>query len=221
MRTLRGRGPRFTMKLAAFLVPACAYLLTAPARAPAAAAPFHEAELIFPLEHWHNHGSCIVETPDGDLLVCWFHGSGERQADDVKIEGARRKKGAADWSPRFTLADTPGYPDTNCCMFIDPKQRLWLLWPTILANEWHTALMKYRIATRYNAAGAPAWAVNEVLHVTPGREIEKTVSQVLDGVERMVAAAPLPAQPLLRTYLADARRHAADKLFRRLGWMTR
>src|SRR5262249_31705740 len=46
---------------------------------------FLESELIFPLEHWHNHASCIVEAADGDLLVCWFHGSGERTADDVKI----------------------------------------------------------------------------------------------------------------------------------------
>src|SRR5437899_12111098 len=82
--------------------------------------PFLESEIIFPLEHWHNHASCIVETPNGDLLVCWFHGSGERTADDVKIEGARKRKGAKTWSPRFTLADTPGYPDTNCTMFIDP-----------------------------------------------------------------------------------------------------
>ena len=29
----------------------------------------YSAELIFPLEHWHNYGSCIVECPNGDLLV--------------------------------------------------------------------------------------------------------------------------------------------------------
>src|SRR5215813_1205822 len=104
--------------------------------------PVYEAELIFPLEHWHNHASTIVECPNGDLLVCWFHGSGERTADDVKIEGARRRKGSKTWN-RFTMADTPNYPDTNPTMFIDPRRRLWLLWPTILANEWHTALMKY------------------------------------------------------------------------------
>ena len=96
------------------------------------ARPFHEAEILFPLETWHNHASCIVETPRGDLLVCWFHGSGERTADDVKIEGARKRKGSRQWSQRFTMADTPGYPDTNCAMFIDPEGGLWLLWPTIL-----------------------------------------------------------------------------------------
>src|SRR5437773_7613289 len=158
------------MKLILLLV--CARVCLAAAAVLAAEAPFCRSELIFPLEHWHNHGSCIVETPDGDLLVCWFHGSGERQADDVKIEGARLKKGAAAWSPRFTMTDTPGYPDTNCCMFIDPQRRLWLLWPTILANEWHTALMKYKVASRYEADGPPQWETSEVLHVTPGPEFE-------------------------------------------------
>src|SRR5213080_3079625 len=101
------------------LLPALALALLVLAAPPAPAAdepPFHTSELLFPLEHWHNHGSCIVECPNGDLLVCWFHGSGERTADDVKVEGARLKKGATQWSPRFTMADTPGYPDTNCCM---------------------------------------------------------------------------------------------------------
>src|SRR5215831_18643978 len=91
--------------------------------------PIYESELLFPLETWHNHASCIVELPNGDLMVCWFHGSGERTADDVKIEGARLRKGSRVWSERYTMADTPGYPDTNCTMFIDPQGRLWLLWP--------------------------------------------------------------------------------------------
>ena len=56
--------------------------------------PFLESELIFPLEHWHNHGSCIVECPNGDLLVCWYHGSGERTADDVLVLGARQTEAA-------------------------------------------------------------------------------------------------------------------------------
>lgn len=187
----------------------------------AGAQPFHRAELIFPLEHWHNHGSCIVETPGGDLLVCWFHGSGERQADDVKIEGARLKKGATAWSPRFTLADTPGYPDTNCCMFIDPQQRLWLLWPTILANEWHTALMKYRIATRYDGNVPPQWETSDVLHVTPGPEFEEAVKRALAPVEAGIESKPADLQRQLWAHVTSLRKQASDKLSRRLGWMTR
>ncbi len=185
------------------------------------AAPFHEAEIIFPLEHWHNHASCIVECPNGDLLVCWFHGSGERTADDVKIEGARLRKGSKTWSPRFTMADTPGYPDTNCTMFIDPQARLWLMYPTILANQWETALMKYKIAADYQKDGVPRWLVNDVLHVTPGAEFEQTVSEFIKDFEPQIKALPEALQTRARGFIEATKTHAADKYFRRLGWMTR
>jgi predicted neuraminidase len=178
-----------------------------------------ESELVFPLEHWHNHASMVVETPNGDLLVCWFHGSGERTADDVVVRGARLKKGSKTWSEPFLMADTPGYPDTNTTMFIDPRQRLWLLWPTILANEWHTALMKYRISSDYQREGPPRWEVSEVLHVTPGDEFKTTVDRELD---RLIGSEKRPSlDERQRQYVAKLRQDAADKLTRRLGWMTR
>jgi hypothetical protein len=147
--------------------------------------PFVESQLIFPLEHWHNHASMVVELPGGDLFACWFHGSGERTADDVAVLGARLRKGARAWSAPFVLADTPGYPDTNATIFLDPKQRLWLMWPTILANEWHTALMKYKISADYRGDGPPRWDVTDVMHVTPGDEFAVTVNR---EVERLLAA---------------------------------
>jgi len=184
--------------------------------------PFCESEIIFPLEHWHNHGSCIVETPKGDLIVCWFHGSGERTADDVKIEGARKIKGATTWSRRFTMADTPGYPDTNCCLLIDPEGRLWLFWPTILANQWETALMKYRISSDYHKNGPPKWQASEVLHVTPGPEFELGVSNFIQQTEsRTNTSMSAASQQRLQGWLNSMRTRAANKLDRRLGWMTR
>jgi predicted neuraminidase len=178
--------------------------------------PLFTSELIFPLEHWHNHASMVVELPSGELLACWFHGSGERTADDVVVLGARLRPGARTWSVPFLMADTPGYPDTNATMFLDPRKRLWLLWPTILANEWHTALMKYRIASDYSGDGAPRWETSEVLHVTPGDEFTRAVSADAD---RMLASAPL--DPQIAIYLQRRKTDAADKLTRRLGWMTR
>src|SRR5262245_51850727 len=107
------------MKTSAMLLTlATAALLSAPPEVPT-----FESELVFPLEHWHNHASMVVEAANGDLLVCWCHGSGERTADDVVIRGARKKKGAKAWSEPFLMADTPGYPDTNGTIFIDPRQR--------------------------------------------------------------------------------------------------
>src|SRR5712664_2353152 len=179
--------------------------------------PLYEAELIFPLEHWHNHASCIVETPNGDLLVCWFHGSGERTADDVKIEGARKRKGASGWSERFTMADTPGYPDTNCCLLIDPQGRLWLFWPTILANRWETALMKYRVSSDYHHDGPPTWEVNEVLHVTPGPEFEIGVSNFISQARSNSALPRLngAAKERAAAWFDSMRSRAADKFQRR------
>lgn len=185
--------------------------------------PIYASELIFPLETWHNHASCIVEDPEGGLLVCWFHGSGERTADDVKIEGARLRHGAREWSPRFVMADTPGYPDTNCAMFIDPRGRLWLLWPTILANRWETALMKYKIASEFTADGPPRWEKSVVLHVTPRPEFESQVLAHLDRLEsEFWSSDPDPdTARRAREYFALLRERARDKLSRRLGWMTR
>ena len=178
--------------------------------------PFFTSELLFPLEHWHNHASMVVELPSGELLACWFHGSGERTADDVVVLGARLKRGARRWSAPFQMADTPGYPDTNATMFVDPRKRLWLMWPTILANEWHTALMKYRIAADYSGDGPPRWSTSEVLHVTPGDEFARAVSADAD---RLLASGP--ADPQVGAYLERRKKDAADKLTRRLGWMTR
>lgn len=174
------------------------------------------SELIFPLEHWHNHASMIVEAPNGDLLVCWYHGSGERTEDDVVIRGARLSKRTGKWSAPFLLADTPGYPDTNPTMFIDPRQRLWLLWPTILANEWETALMKYKVSSDYQREGPPRWEVSEVLHVTPGDEFKTTVDRELDRL-----AGTVVMDDRRRQAVEGLRKNAADKLARRLGWMTR
>jgi predicted neuraminidase len=213
--------PFLLATLAAFVFAAA--LDTAHAAAPGSEVAFLKSELIFPMEHWHNHASCIVEAPNGDLIVCWFHGSGERTADDVRIEGARKRKGAGEWSPRFTMADTPDYPDTNCAMFIDPEGRLWLLWPTILANEWHTALMKYRISSDYLNDGVPKWELNEVLHVTPGKEFEETVSKYLERVEETFRNSPPPeaGRQRIQDYIERTRKNSKDKLYRRLGWMTR
>ncbi len=178
--------------------------------------PFHRAELIFPLEKWHNHASCIVEAPNGDLLVTWYHGSGERTADDVIVEGARKVKGAKEWRPRFLMADTPGFPDTNPALFIDARQRLWLLWPVILANRWETALMKYRISAGYQRRDAPPrWEKSEVMLFIP-RDFTAEVNRAVDEYLRR------PNLPEAATaYLNDLKKKAADKYFTRMGWMTR
>jgi hypothetical protein len=108
-------------------------------------------------------------------------------------------------------------------MFIDPRGRLWLLWPTILANEWHTALMKYRISSDYLSDGPPRWETREVLHVTPGQEFIDAALQFASELERSLGQSdPLVEDGLrARAWLKELQHKAQDKLYRRLGWMTR
>lgn len=177
------------------------------------AQPFLTTELIFTPEHWHNHSSSIVELPNGDFFVSWFHGSGERQSDDVKIEGARWRKATKTWSQRFDLADTPGFPDTNCVVWVDSKNRLWLFWPTILANTWESAIMKYRISTDFQQPeGPPKWDWQDNLLLIPKRMQERT---------QEVFAKELKRNGPLKDWATRSVALAGDKQFSRLGWFTR
>jgi predicted neuraminidase len=188
-----------------------------------AAKPFFKGELIFPLNPKHNHGSCVVECPNGDLLACWYRGSGERTADDVQVLGARLKKGQTEWTTPFVMADTPGFPDTNPCMVIDPQRRLWLFWATILNNQWESALMKVKVSRDYqHDPGPPRWESEQVMHLKPGPEFLETVERDLDAQwQPTMQAANAERQAKLRAYLAERHQKAADKLSTRLGWMTR
>lgn len=180
-----------------------------------AAPPQFESQLIFPLEHWHNHSSSVVELPDGDLLVVWYNGSGERTADDVKVEGSRWSKQSGKWSQRFLVADVPNFPDCNPILWIDPQQRLWLFWPTIIANEWHTGLLQYRVTTSYPAPDKPVrWDDGgAILFEPPNFE-----AKVREALEPMLATTP---EEKTKNYLTEIMRRSGDKYYRRMGWMPR
>jgi len=123
---------------------------------------------IFPRQEKHVHSSTIVELSDGSLLAAWFHGSGECKADDVQVMGTRKASFDSEWSDPFLLADTPGHPDCNPVLWIDKDQQLWLFWSTILANEWESSLVKYRVSTDYlSATEPPVWHWQDTLHLKP------------------------------------------------------
>jgi len=181
------------------------------------AAPEYTAELVFPLHGQHNHAPGIVECPNGDLLVSWYRGSGERSADDVAVFGSRLSKGASAWSSAFLMADRPGFPDCNTCMMIDREQRLWLFWPTILANSWESCLTNYKVSTRYMDGPTPQWDREGLILLKPD-DFQTEALEVLAGVlERF---APL-LDNRLKTEIAEVREQLGDKLYQRLGWQPR
>ncbi len=182
-------------------------------------APEYAAERIFPFDPLHNHGSSIVETPEGDLVAVWFHGSGERTADDVRLQGARKDAGSDTWSDTFLMADTQDLPDCNPVLFIDPDQKLWLFWVAIQANEWGSALLKYRTATDYEADGPPRWDWQGVIHTRP-RDLQERFSAMIAETEETLGSL-LAASEDMRELLDYIKEATHDKLSRRLGWMTR
>jgi len=135
----------------------------------------YKQQLIFPLQKLHCHGSSIVSV-DNHLLVCWFHGSGERKADDVTILGSYRKD--ANWGEPFMMADTPGFPDCNPVMSIDPRGQLWLFWTVVLDNHWQSALIKYKRTSQYKEYVSWEWQGN--IHVKPSHQFSELLFKDLD-----------------------------------------
>ncbi len=182
-----------------------------------ASSPSLKSELVFPVQSQHTHGSTLVELTNGDLLVGWFQGSGERWADDVRIMGARKKRGQSAWSAPFLLADVKEFPDCNPVLFVDRQNRLWLMWITIIANQWETALIKYKQSNDYlNTEGAPRWNWQDTLLIKAGDKTERGIQphdSFAAAVQQQLArtTAELQADPSKRTQLERWTQHA-DRL---------
>jgi predicted neuraminidase len=180
-----------------------------------AAAPYYQSELVFPLENSHNHGSSILELPNGQLLVAWYRGSGEHEADDVKIFGARKAKGVRTWSRPFVMADTPNFPDLNPVTFLDRQKQLWLVWPVLVANDWRTTILKYRIAADYKQPQqAPKWK-NSDIFLFATKDFSTEIQRGLDQYLKTISA------PSESQRVESLKRLASDKLATRTGWITR
>jgi predicted neuraminidase len=177
--------------------------------------PRFEARFILPLQEQHVHSSSIVELPNGDLFAVYYRGSGERRADDVRLEGARLAKGGDAWSAPFPVADTPGFPDCNPIACVDGRGRLWTIWPAIVDNNWESAILRYRVApTAGWTAGAPPWNDGGIILLRPDNLKEKTEP----FAQPLLEALP-PGRD--RDELAQMVGRLGDKLYNRLGWMPR
>ncbi len=174
-----------------------------------------QSELVFPLHPQHNHAPGIVECPNGDLLVSWYRGSGERGADDVAVYGSRLKKGESNWSDAFLMVDTPGFPDCNTTMWIDAKGKLWLFWPVILANTWESCLTHYRVSSKFDGPGSPTWDWQDTLYLKP-------VDFVTEMKQGWADYSKAYGNELTKKVGEDVwDKRINDKLLSRLGWQPR
>ena len=176
-----------------------------------------EGELIFSLQEKHVHSSSIVELPGGDLITCWFEGSGERTANDVVINGSRLNKGETKWSEPFLMADSPGQPDCNPILFLNNSDKLFLVWIVVQANRWETSLLKVKTTTDYDDDGVPNWEWQDAILLKPGLEFEERVKEQFEKYGREDLAWAEYALPY-EEMLVEA---AKDPGKRETGWMPR
>ena len=174
-------------------------------------------EIIFPGQSEHTHGSSIVSLPNGDLLAAWFQGSGERNADDVRVMGARLKKGQKSWTPPFLMADTKGIPDCNPVLFLNRNGKLFLFWIAVQANKWEDAILRFRTSVNYNGNEAPDWNWQDNILLKPddnfAKEVEKRFKELPESEAGWAGYAP--------QYDDMIKEASKDLMKRSIGWMTR
>lgn len=172
---------------------------------------------IFPTQEKHVHSSSIVECPNGDMLAVWFYGSGERTANDVRLQGARLKKGSSTWSPVFEMADTPELPDCNPVLYIDADDKLWLFWLVVHTNRWERGILKYRTSTDYQRTGAPKWDWQDIILLKPG---EGFAGALKAGFKELAYPEPMWAE-YAKAYTDMLVDNASDPIKTDMGWMGR
>lgn len=183
----------------------------------------YSTEHIFPPEDFHNHSSSIVETPEGDLIACWFHGKGERKDDTLVILGARKNKGAQTWSEPFVMADNPNLPDQNCMLFIDPDKRLWLFWTSAIDNEVRSYFPMYRYSVDYESDGPPVWGWQNALFCRP-QDAETSFTELYETRLEQIRSGELQwgvCKEQAIQHMQERQEMVGDKLFQRIGWLPR
>ena len=174
-------------------------------------------ELIFAPQSEHTHGSSLVELPNGDYLVAWFQGSGERKADDVRIMGARLEKGKKEWSKPFLMADTPDLPDCNPVLFLNNKEKLFLVWIAVQGNMWEGSILRTRTTTNYKNSGPPVWEWQDNILLKPGDEFEKEIEQKFKEMPKTGHGWAEYAPPYDEMIVEASK----NKVNRSIGWMSR
>jgi predicted neuraminidase len=155
------------------------------------------------------HASTIVELPSGDILGAWYAGTQEG-LPDVAVMSARFSRDDCRWSDATVLFDTPGMPEGNPVLFVDPSGGLRLFFVTIVEDGWDGAQLKSTLS----ADEGRSWAEPVVLGESLGTMVRNKPLFLDDG--RVIL--PLYDDPTYRSlmYLSDD----GCQTWRRSGWIS-
>lgn len=113
-----------------------------------------------------NHGSSLVELPDGSLLSCWYAGTQEK-AKDVQVYCSRKQSNLVmTWdNPTVAVARQERMPGTpfkyrslgNAVLYLDSENILWLFYtPIMFFNGWSGAHVDYKISKDFGKTWSSA-----------------------------------------------------------------
>jgi len=183
-----------------------------------------KSEMIFDLQTHHVHSSSIVELPNGDLLTVWFElmDSGkERTSKNVKLMGARLKNGKNAWTDPFLMAETPYFPDGNPVLFLNSKNKLFLVWDVLQAEVWHAAILKLRTSIDCLGEGAPVWEWQDNIFLKPGDDFVNEVKVKLRSTNPSSTVDKKVEKETFASYRKSILNISQDPVLRSIGWMTR
>jgi predicted neuraminidase len=133
---------------------------------------------------YENHGSNLMELPNGDLLCVWFGGDKEG-AQNVSIALSRLSPHTTQWTEPVFASDDPNRSDQNPVLFVTPEGRLWLLYASQQSqgqgpSSWEEKITKGEvqgihwmqwtsvIRRRVSEDNGHAWGQMETLFGQPG-----------------------------------------------------
>jgi predicted neuraminidase len=100
---------------------------------------------------------------------------------------------------------------------LDSQQRLWLFWPTILANSWESCLTNYRMASHFTEPGPPRWEREGLILLKP----ENFQAEATASLEQLIGHWPDLIKKIEPAELKELRTRIDSKLYQRLGWQPR
>jgi predicted neuraminidase len=106
----------------------------------------------------YRHPASITELANGDLLLAYYGGGGEYEGDTA-CYGKRLKKGEAEWSKAFVLADTPWTPEGNPVVWQAPDGLVWLFYVNRYGDTWSDSIIKGKVSKD----GANTWSDSFIL----------------------------------------------------------
>lgn len=94
----------------------------------------------------YKHPASITELPNGDLVIAYFGGSGEYEAD-TRVHLTYKRKGTDKWTAPVVISDNPEVPEGNPVIWQAPGGDLWLFNVARFGPTWCDSKVQARTST--------------------------------------------------------------------------